>query len=70
MLGNALRHLPNPFGFCFRENDYEFIASVTRSGINFAALSSENVCHPAERVASHEVTMGVIDLLQPVQIEQ
>src|SRR5216684_1596444 len=33
-------------------------------------MNSENVGHPAERAASHEMAMGVIDLLQPVQIKK
>jgi len=57
-------------GLGFRENEHEFIPSISRRGINCAAMNSENVCHPAERAASHKMTMGTIDLLQPVQIKQ
>src|SRR5207245_6052305 len=32
-LGNSLRHVPSRFGFCFRENQHEFVPSVSSTGI-------------------------------------
>ncbi len=68
--GNSIRNTPSRSEFRFRKNEHEFVPSVSPCGINCAAMNPENVCQPAERFASYQMTIGVIDLLQPVQIEQ
>src|SRR6266851_2733759 len=70
LLGNALRNLHSRCGLGFRENEHELVPSISGRSINCAAMNLEDVCEPTERAASHKMTMGVIDLLQAVHIEQ
>src|SRR5713226_1341959 len=69
-LADSFRNAPSCFGVRFRENQHEFVPSVSRSGINFATMNLENIRYAAERATSHKMPVGVIDLLQSVQIEQ
>src|SRR6266852_3194140 len=69
-IGNALRDLQSRYGLRFQEDEHEFVPSISGRRINRAAMILENICEPAKRAASHKMTMGVIDLLQSVQIKQ
>ena len=57
-------------GFRFRENENEFVPSVTRRGVHGAAMNAQNVCQAADGCRSHEMTVGIIDHLQLVQVKQ
>jgi len=63
-IGNAQRRL----GVRFGENKYEFVSAVARGNVDCPAMNAKNVCQPADSFCSHEMTVGVIDFLQPVQI--
>jgi hypothetical protein len=69
-LSNSIGNPLSSWGFRFRENEGEFIASVTRRSVNGAGMNAENVRQAADGVGSHEMAIGVIDNFQPVQIEQ
>src|SRR5712692_5475047 len=60
LLGNALRNLHSRGGLRFRENEHEFVPSISGRSINCAAVNPENVCQPAERAASYKMAMGII----------
>ncbi len=42
-LANSFRHTVRCFGVRFRQKEHEFVASVSRSCVNFAAMNSENI---------------------------
>ena len=42
-LGNSLGNPKGSSGFRFRKNKHEFVPSVTRSGVNGAAMNAKNV---------------------------
>jgi len=69
-LGNSIGNPLSGMGFRLRENEGEFIASVTRRGVNGAGMNAQNVRQAADGIGSDEMAIGVIDDLQPVQIEQ
>src|SRR5216684_2555687 len=69
-LGNSIGNPMGRSGFRFRKNKHEFVPSVTRSGINGAAMNAKNVSQAADGFAAHEMAIGVIDLFQAVQIEE
>src|SRR3989442_13389030 len=69
-LANAVGNEPSRVEFGFREDDGKFVAAIARCDVNFAAIDAENVAQAAQSPAAHEMSMRVVDLLQPVQIEQ
>src|SRR6266403_5443995 len=69
-LGNAIGNPKGSSGFRFRKNKHEFVPSVTRSGVNGAAMNAKNVSQAADGFAAHEMAIGVIDFFQAVQIEE
>src|SRR5437667_896619 len=69
-LANAVGNEPGRVEFSFREDDGKFVAAIARCDVNFAAIDAENVAQAAQSPAAYEMSMRVVDLLQPVQIEQ
>src|SRR2546425_8935652 len=69
-LGNAIGNPQGGSGFRFRKNKHEFVATVTRSSVNGAAMNAKNVSQAADGFAAHEMAIGIIDLFQAVQIEE
>src|ERR1700738_4609420 len=65
-VGDALGFFVQGLG----QNESEFVAAVTRGGVDGAAVDAEDVREAIERVAADEVAVGVIDLLEAVEIEQ
>ena len=50
------------------ENDGELIAAVAKGRIDLANALEENFSHFAQHRAAHQVSVGVVDLLEKVQI--
>src|SRR6267142_537401 len=69
-LGNAIGNPKGGSGFRFRKHKHEFVPSVTRSGVNGAAMNPKNVSQAADGFASHQMAVSVIDLFQAVHIEE
>src|SRR6267143_2622021 len=69
-LGNSIGNPKGSSGFRFRKNKHEFVPTVTRSGVNGAAMNAKNVSQTADGFAAHEMAVSVIDLFQAVQIEE
>src|SRR6266850_7378851 len=68
--GNSIGNAQSGLGFRFRKNKHEFVPTVTRSGVNGAAMNAKNISQATDGFAAHEMAVGVIDLFQAVQIEQ
>ena len=57
--------------FCrFRENEGEFVASVTRGGIDGTAVNAENIGEAADGAAAKEMAEVIVDFLQAVEVEK
>src|SRR6267142_2179329 len=69
-LGNTIGNSQRGSGFRFGKNKHEFVPSVTRSGVNSAAMNAKNVSQAADGFAAHEMAVSVIDLFQAVQIKE
>src|SRR5712692_5643526 len=53
-----------------RENQGEFVAAVSRGGIDGAAVNAENIGEAADGAAADEMTVTIVDYLQAVEIKQ
>src|SRR5215469_10263230 len=54
----------------FRENQSKFVAAVTGSSINRAAMKAQDVRNAAKSAAANEVAVGVVNRLQAIQVEK
>jgi len=52
------------------QDESEFVAAVTRSGIDGAAVNAQDMSESIERVAADEVPVGIIDFLEAIEVEQ
>src|SRR5690242_159249 len=59
-VSNALRFIE----LCFRKNESELVATVTRSSIDGAAMDAQNMGEAIESVAADQMAVGVINFLQ------
>src|SRR5260370_1517805 len=53
-----------------RENQGEFVAAVSRGGIDGAAVNAENIGEAADGAAADEMAGTIVDYLQAVEIKQ
>ena len=53
-----------------RHDDSELISAVPRRGVVQPAFLLENACQAAQGAAAHQMTMRVIDLFQPIYVDQ
>ncbi len=67
---NAIGDARGFFVRSFRQNESEFVAAVTRGGVDGAAMDAQDVREPIERVAADEMAVGVVDFLQAVEIQK
>jgi len=57
--------------FCrFRENQGEFVAAVSRGGIDSAAMNAEYIGEAADGAAAEEMAEVIVDFLQAVEVEK
>src|SRR5579862_2006619 len=54
----------------FRENEREFVAAVASSGVDGAAMDTENISQSADGAAADKVAVGVINFLETVNVEE
>src|SRR5262249_8694036 len=65
-IGNEARILQRRFW----QDEGEFVATVSRRHIDFPAVDAQHVRHTAQSAAANDVPVGVVDLLQTIEIEQ
>ena len=54
----------------FRQNESEFIAAITRRRVDSAAVNAQDVREAIEGVAADEMSVGIVDFLKAIEIEQ
>src|SRR6266478_6143794 len=67
---NAAGDAPRFILLSFRQDQGEFVAAITRSGVNGAAVNPQNIPKTADGAAAHEVTVVVVNCFQTIQIEK
>src|SRR5260370_9003417 len=57
--------------FCrFGENEGEFVAAVSRGGIDSAAMNAEHIGEAADGAAAEEMAEVIVDFLQAIEVEK
>src|SRR6266850_5484179 len=73
VIGNAftdtLRYLVGRLDACFRQDNRKLVPAVARRRIDVPA-EAQNIGHPAERMASDQLTVAVVDILQSIKVKQ
>src|SRR6267142_2338997 len=73
VIGNAvtdsLRRLVGRLCACFRQDHRKLVPAVARRRIDVPA-EAQNIGHPAERMASDQMAVAVVDFLQSIQVKQ
>src|SRR6267142_2760527 len=73
VIGNAftdtLRYLVGRLDACFRQDNRKLVPAVPRRRIDVPA-EAQNIGHPAERMASDQMAVAVVDLFQSIQVKQ
>lgn len=54
----------------FRQNESELITTITRCGVDSAAMNSQNGGQATQSAAANQMAEAVVDFLQAVQIEE
>src|SRR5258708_13223544 len=54
----------------FRENEREFVAAISRSGINGAAVNAENIGEAADGAAADEMAIAIVYFFQLIEIKK
>jgi len=54
----------------FRENESEFVAAISRSGINGAAVNAENIGEAADGAAADEMAIAIVYFFQLIEIKK
>src|SRR6266851_3619719 len=54
---------------CFRQHNCKLVAAVARRRTDVPA-EAQNIGHPADRMASRQMPVAVVDLLQSIQVKQ
>src|SRR6266446_1431489 len=73
VIGNAftdtLRYLVGCLDACLRQDNRKLVPAVARRRID-VPTEAQNIGHPAERMASNQMAVAVVDLLQSIQVKQ
>ena len=64
-LGNSIGNTQSGMGFRLRKNEHEFVTTITRSGVNCAAMNPKSVCQAADGLGSREMTMVSLIFFRP-----
>jgi hypothetical protein len=62
-LGNALSNPPGMFGRSPRQNQSELVTAITSGCVDRTATQVKNLCHAAEREATHNMAVHIVDFL-------
>ena len=54
----------------FRENQREFVAAVSRGGIDGTAVNAENIGEAADGTAAYEMAVAVVYFFQFIEVEK
>lgn len=67
---NAIGDARGFFVRSFRQNESEFVAAVTRGGIDGAAMNAENIGEAANRTAADKMAVAIVDFFQAVEVKK
>ena len=69
-IADAQGDVKRGFGAGFGKNEDKFVSAVTSWDVNFTRMETENVGKAAERAATDEVSVSVVDFLEVIHVEQ
>jgi hypothetical protein len=55
---------------CFRQDHSKFVSAMPRGGVYRPAAVSQNLPQSAKRPISHQMPMSIVDLFQPIKVQQ